>query len=216
MTILKDKHFFVGIALANASTVDTGVAILDRNNNLILLDKLYSMDDVKFFIETLTGKKDSIFMVSIPQNSLMLNAKWKVTSKQYHQIQSSKISINRDDWQDRFSSRGSEYFLKLKEENNLDVFRAQLGELKKSFGLNSQFKERIPADCKFLQNTLKIKLGIKMPTNMLPAAQIEAIYLAYASKIMAQGNLGEEYKILFNYKGLDVVSIIEKQGAYFL
>lgn len=216
MIQLNNKHFFIGIALANTSTVDTGVAILDENNNLSLLDKLYSMDDVKFFIETLVGKKDSIFLISLPHSSLMLNAKWKVVSKQYQQIQSSPIAINRDDWMDRYSARGSEFFLKLRDEENLAVFRAELGELKKSFGLNTQFKERTPADCKFLQNTLKIKLGIKMPTNMLPAAQIEAIYLAYAAKILAHGELGEDYKILYNYKGLDVISILEKKGAYFL
>ena len=146
----------------------------------------------------------------------MLNAKWKVVSKQYTQIHSSPLAINQDDWMDRFSTRGSEYYLSLRDEEGLDIFRAELGELKKSFGLNSQFKARTPADCKFLQNTLKIKLGIKMPNNMLPAAQIEAVYLAYAAKIITDGNLDDEYKILFNYKGLDVISIIEKQGAYFL
>ena len=98
----------------------------------------------------------------------------------------------------------------------MDVYRAELSELKKSFGLNSQFKARTPADCKFLQNTLKIKLGIKMPSNMLPAAQIEAVYLAYAAQIIASGEEHKDYKVLFNYKGLDVISILEKQGAYFL
>ena len=216
MTNLANKQFFVGIALANASTVDTGVAILDRKNHLSLLDKLYSMDDVKFFIDTIVGKQDCIFMVSLPHSSLMLNAKWKVVSKQYTQIHSSPLAINQEDWMDRFSSRGSEYFLKLKNENGLDIYRAELSELRKSFGLNSQFKARTPADCKFLQNTLKIKLGIKMPNNMLPAAQIEAVYLAYAAQIIASGKEHEDYKILFNYKGLDVISILEKQGAYFL
>ena len=212
----KNKNFFVGISLANTSTIDTGVAVLGKENDLILLDKQYSMDDIKFFIETLTGKNDSIFFISLPHSSLMLNAKWKVVSKQYSQIQSSRFAINREEWMDRFSSRGNEYFLKLKEEEGLDIFRVELSELKKTFGLNTQFKSRTPADCKFLQNTLKQKLGIKLPSNMLPAAQIEAIYLAYAAKIFACGKENEDFKILFNYKGIDVISILEKKGVYFL
>ena len=139
------------------STVYDGIVADEAVGKAVAVYPIINKDDVKFFIETLVGKKDSIFLVSLPHSSLMLNAKWKVVSKQYQQIQSSPIAINRDNWMDRYSARGSEYFLKLRDEENLAIFRAELGELKKSFGLNTQFKERTPADCKFLQNTLKIK-----------------------------------------------------------
>ena len=45
-----NKHYFAGISLASGASIDTGAAVLDRDLKVITLDKLFTMEDVKFFI----------------------------------------------------------------------------------------------------------------------------------------------------------------------
>ena len=44
-------NYYVGLSLAASSGLDSGVAVLDEDNNLILVDKLYTMNDVMFFFD---------------------------------------------------------------------------------------------------------------------------------------------------------------------
>ena len=44
-------NYYVGLSLASSSGMDSGVAVVDENNELILLDKLYKMNDVIYFFE---------------------------------------------------------------------------------------------------------------------------------------------------------------------
>ena len=78
----ENKLFFVGISLGSNSTNETGVAILDRNLKIITLDKLFSMEDVRFFLKRLVGKQNAIINIALPENPQMLNAKWKLISRE--------------------------------------------------------------------------------------------------------------------------------------
>ena len=51
-----NKHYFAGISLASGASIDTGAAVLDRDLKVITLDKLFTMEDVKFFINNFAGK----------------------------------------------------------------------------------------------------------------------------------------------------------------
>ena len=42
-------NYYVGLSLAASSGMDSGIAVLDENDTLILVDKLYTMNDVMFF-----------------------------------------------------------------------------------------------------------------------------------------------------------------------
>mgnify|MGYP000092211434 CR=1 FL=1 len=44
-------NYYVGVSLASGSTMDSGVAVIDEDNKIILLDKLYKMNDIIFFFE---------------------------------------------------------------------------------------------------------------------------------------------------------------------
>lgn len=102
----ENKFFFAGISLGSCSTNETGVAIIDKNLNIITLDKLFSMEDVRFFFKRMAGKQNAIINIALPENPTMLNAKWKLTSRQYQLVQSSEL-INQDsDWIQRYSHRG--------------------------------------------------------------------------------------------------------------
>ena len=53
----ENKLYFVGISLGSNSTNETGVAVIDRDLNIITLDKLFSMEDVRFFSSVLSVNK---------------------------------------------------------------------------------------------------------------------------------------------------------------
>lgn len=198
------KQTFVGISLGNQSSNDTGVAILDKNLKIVTLDKLYTVEDITFFLDNLYGKEDSLIVISMADNATMLSHKWKVYSKRYALVQTTGNIKNVENWQDRFSSRGAEYFNTLKQ-RGYDVFRYEVSDIKMKFKLGGMFKNRSAHDCKFLQNILKTEFNMaQLPSNMLPVSQLEAILGAIMAHRIAEGCKSE---ILYNYKGLDVLSL---------
>lgn len=200
------KHYFVGISMASGTSIESGAAVIDSDLNIITLDKLFTMDDVKFFLENFVGKQNAIFNIAMPENPTMLNAKWKLYSRQYQLVQSNRL-INKDsEWIQRYSSRGCEYLKELKDKG-LDIFRYDIHELKSSLGLSGIYKDRTPVDCKAFQSALKYKFKLMdMPTNMLPVAQLEAILGAYLGIIMTKDS---EYKckVRTEYKDIEVIGL---------
>lgn len=202
-----NKLFFVGISLGSCSTNETGVAIIDRNLNIITLDKLFSMEDVRFFFRRMVGKQNAIINVALPENPQMLNAKWKLMAREYQLVQSSSL-INQDsDWIKRYSNRGCDHLTELKEQG-LDIYRYDIRELKSSLGLAGIYKDRTPVDCKALQSALKHKFNFKeLPSNMLPVSQLEAILGAYLGIILLGDSSEYKCKIKANFNGIDVLGI---------
>lgn len=210
MDIIKDKESkisFVGLSLGGLSTTESAVAVLDKNLHVVLLDKLFSMSDVKYFIDNWAGKQNSIILVSIPDNEVMLSSKWKYNSRTYDMVNFDKKMINRDGWTNRFSTRGSEYFKDLNEEG-FDVYRFDVNNMKKVFGNCYAYKDRTPVDCKSLQDTLRLKYNMReLPVNMLPVAQLEAILGAFLAQIIATENKSFNYKQIGTYEDLPVLGI---------
>ena len=198
-------NYYVGLSLASSSGMDSGVAVIDEENNLILLDKLYKMTDVIYFFENFTSLKNSKLCVSVPMDRTMLDGKWRILSKPYQQVASNKNIPNRDNWTQRLSSRGSEYLKELTE-RGIDVCRFDVYMARQSFHLNSCYKDRSPADCKFLQRALKYEWGFEdLPANMVPMSHMEAVIGAMLVK--EKFNNPENIKILYNFKGLDVIDL---------
>ena len=74
--------------------------------------------------------------------------------------------------------------------------------------MNSLYKDRTPADCKHLQSFLKYEFKLdNLPSNLLPVSQLEAILGAYLSFTIENGQLDEDYKKKFEFKGLDVMGL---------
>jgi len=198
------KQTFVGISLGNQSANDTGVAVLDKNLKIVTLDKLYTVEDLTFFLDNMYGKSDALIVISMADNATLLSHKWKVYSKRYALVQTTGNIRNLDNWQERFSSRGAEYFSKLKEQG-VDVFRYEISDIKMKLKLSGMFKSRSHSDCKFLQNILKTEYGMnELPSNMLPVSQLEAILGAVMAHRISVENKAQ---VLYNYKGLDVLTI---------
>lgn len=201
----QEKHSFVGISLSSTANTESAVAILDKDTKIITLDKIFTTQDLEFFINNLPGKKNSIITVSIPENETMISSKWKYNSRNYQAVNLNSKIKNNDDWTNRFSNRGCDYLSELKEKN-IDIFRYDITNVKKSIGFCTPFKDRTPVNCKSLQNTLKIKLNMReLPTNMLPVAQLEAVLGAYLAHCLVFGNENYQCKKIFEFNNIDVL-----------
>lgn len=195
-------EYYIGMSLSPASTIETGVVVLDENNTLILVDKLFSMNDVQFFFDNFSSLKNSKVCISLPWNNMLMTGKWRILSKPYQFVQANKNFANVDDWLDRYSTRGCDCIRNLIS-NGIDVKRFDLYLSRLKLNLYSNFKQRSPADCKFLQNILRTEFGFSdIPTNMMPAGALEAIVGALVAREYSKGN----FEVISNFCGVDVIN----------
>lgn len=195
----------VGLSLGPTSSVESGVAVREiASNKLIYIDKLFSMNDISLFFENYPSLKNSSICVSLPWDNTMLEGKWRVLSKPYQMIHTLGNFPNTDNWMQRFSTRGTDLLLSLKEQG-CEISRFEIYLTRQKLNLYSNFKERSSADCKFLQGTLKTEFGFEeLPTNMMPVAQLEAII----GTILAEEKIKGNTKEIFKFRDLDVINII--------
>jgi hypothetical protein len=196
------KHYFIGLMLASSANTDSGVAVIDKNNEIILVDKLFTMQDVQHFFDNYSSLKDSEICISLPLDNSLLNGKWRILSKLYQPLSAKGDFVNTNNWIQRYSNRGSEYFNELVE-RGAGIKRFDLYLTRQALKLSSCFKERSPADCKSLQSGLRLKYGFSsLPSNMMPMAQLEAFVGAIRAK-----NIEENSQIepLFEFNGIPVI-----------
>ena len=195
----------VGLSLGPTSSVESGVAVREiASGKLIYLDKLFSMNDVNLFFENYPSIKNSAICVSLPWDNTMLDGKWRVLSKSYQLINTLGDFPNKDNWTQRFSTRGCDLFLKLRD-GGADISRFEVYLARQKLNLYSNYKERSSADCKFLQNILRTEYGFEdLPPNMMPVAQLEAI----VGTILACEKIKLNTKKIFEFKDLDVINIL--------
>lgn len=195
----------VGISLGPTSAVESGVAVREiASGKLIYVDKLFSMNDVTLFFENYTNLKNSVICVSLPWDITMLEGKWRVLSKPYQMVNEYGKFLNKDNWTQRFSTRGSELLSSLSQKG-ADISRFEIYLTRQKLNLYSNYKEHSTADCKFLQSALKLDWGFdEFPNNMMPAAQLEAML----GTILAEMKLKSETTKLFEFRGLDVINKI--------
>lgn len=195
--------YYIGLALGPASTVESGLAVIEDTGKIILIDKLFKVKDIVLFFDNYSSLKQSDICISLPWDNAMLEGKWRILSKPYQQVATNKNIPNRDNWTQRYSKRGCEYFNELSD-RGINIIRTELYLARQILKLSSYFKERTPADCKFLQNTLKLEYGFEeIPTNMMPAAQLEAIVCALIAK--KYDTESDNCNELFDFCGLKTI-----------
>ncbi|MBQ3311372.1 hypothetical protein IJG72_04770 [bacterium] len=201
-------EYYIGITMSSASTVETGIAILDSFGKIILIDKFYKMKDIQFFLDNYSSLKQSHIAISLPWDNSMLEGKWRFLSKPYQMVNSNKNIPNRENWTQRYAKRGCEYFYSLVQKG-IDICRIELYLTRQKLNLSSYYKERTPADCKFLQNALKTEYQfINLPSNMMPMSQLEAIVGALIMRERASNK--NNIETLFNFENIDVINIKNK------
>ncbi len=196
----------VGISLGASSSIESGVAVRElASGKLIHIDKLFSMSDVQLFCDNYVSIKNSVFCVSLPWDNTMLEGKWRVLSKQYQLIHNDeKMFLNRDNWMQRFSTRGCDLLMSLSEQGAV-VKRFEVYLARQKLKLYSNYKERSSADCKFLQSILKLEHGFnELPSNMMPMGELEAII----GTILAEKFMNNQTSNIFEFKGLNVINPI--------
>lgn len=195
----------VGLSLGPTSSVESGVAVREvASGKIIYLDKLFSMNDVSLFFENYPSLKNSIVCVSLPWDNTMLEGKWRVLSKPYQLIHTLGSFPNKDNWMQRFSTRGADLLANLKLEG-CEIYRFEIFLTRQKLNLYSNYKERSSSDCKFLQSMLKLEYGFEeLPSNMMPVAQLEAI----VGTLLATEKLNNNTKPIFEFKNIDVINVI--------
>lgn len=139
----------------------------------------------------------------------MLEGKWRILSKPYQLVATNPHMPNQDNWTQRYATRGSDFFRELNEKG-IPVSRFELYLTRQSLHLNSCYKERSPADCKFLQQTLKYEWGFDdLPSNMMPMSQLEAIVGAILAKETAKNP--DNIKKIAEFRGLNVIDVISSK-----
>lgn len=197
------KQYFIGLMLSSGATAESGIAVVDRNNEIILLDKLFTVQDIQHFFDNFSSLNDSQICISLPWDNSMLNGKWRIFSKLYQPLSFNKDFVNTDNWTQRYSTRGNEYFNSLVQ-NGISINRFELYLTRQALQLDSCFKERSPADCKALQSALKMKYGFtSLLTNMMPMAYLEALVGAILAKKIDEKSANETP--LFDFNGIPVL-----------
>lgn len=198
-------NYYIGLSLAASSGMDSGIAVLDEDNTLILVDKLYTMNDVMFFFDNFSSLKYSKICISLVWDRTMLNGKWRILGKPYQMVATNPLIPNREGWTQRYSTRGCEYFKSLSEKG-VEINRFELYLTRQSMHLNSCYKERSPADCKFLQQTLRNEWQLDLPSNMMPMSQLEAIVGAILAKENTKNS--DNIKVLYHFRDMNVIDVI--------
>lgn len=198
--------YYIGLSLSSGSALDSGVAVMEENGNIIMIDKLYKMNDIMFFFDNFSSLKNSEICVSLPWDRTMLNGKWRILSKPYQLVSTNINMPNQENWTQRYSNRGTEY-LKSLSEQGIPITRFELYLTRQSIHLNSCFKERSPADCKFLQQALINEWGFDLPANMMPMSHLEAIIGAILAKENSKNK--DNIKQIAEFKEMKVIDVIK-------
>lgn len=198
---------YIGITIGENASCDSGICVINRNNELIRIDKAYSIDELRDCVLRIAGKKNSVICIDMPEYYELLEGKWRIVNKA---VQPMKIDFDyqgKDDWTSRYSDRGSDFYKKLVAEG-YNVYRYCSNFSKTILELHPYMKERTPAGCKFLQMAIKEKLKVKnLPPNMLPVSVLDAILGAYIAKTIATGTLNIDYEVGYKYKDIDIISL---------
>lgn len=192
-TPLKNKQFFIGVALGENSLAETGISIINRNLELIFVDKLFSNQDVIHAINNFNGTTDSIVMLSLAPTPEDLASKWRTEERQIHAFSLYESAENML-WTGRFSERGNEIYHTLNK-FGVSTFRYNIHIAKMTLNLHPPFKMRSQPGCKYLQTVIQDGLSVNnLPSNLIPISSLDALIGAYTGWLLATSQEEEGYK----------------------
>lgn len=206
MQNLNSKQTFIGISLSNGGNAETGIAIIDKQKNILRIDKVINIKHLKFALENISGIKNAIICVDLPSYSEFIDRKWRLNAKNTEPLKMNNQTFKVNDWTERFSDRGSDMCKKLTDEG-LTIFRYLCPYTKNILHLDNLYKSRSPQDCRALQLALEESLGIQGITNNLIALSgINALIGAYTAWSITQGD--EKYKEIGEFNNLPIYTAI--------
>ncbi|MFA6989625.1 MAG: hypothetical protein WC197_06110 [Candidatus Gastranaerophilaceae bacterium] len=200
------KNLFIGISIGSSNTDDSGICILNSENELIKVDKAYLINEIMQCINNIAGKNNAVICVDLPKYSTLLNGKWRMEAKPYRLFNiNEKQKKEKTDWKDRFSERGTELCKNLISQG-YELYRYNSDYTKTMLNINSYVKARTPLGCKFLQQAIREKLEVQgFPPNMIPLSALDAILGAYTAKLIKNGQKEINFKEISVYKNIPVI-----------
>lgn len=194
---LGNKWMFVGIDMAPIDSLETGIAVLDRNRHILRMDKMSENEDLLLFLDNLAPPENLIVALDIPK-SLSIPSKWRQQQIKMHplRLRDGIPNATREVVPtDRFAQRAKAFYEAVDERGILMVnfFTAHA---KLRYDLNIPFRHRSPQGCRAMQAAMKQKLGIRdVPTNLMPSSVLDAMIGAYTAWMLYRGREGEQFKL---------------------
>jgi len=195
-----NKQCFVGVSLSSNASTESGIAVIDRNLNLIRIDKVYNISDLQIYLTNLAPFDSMAICVDLPRNANLISGKWRLEAKPTQIFKINNRYNSKHDWIDRFSDRGSDLCESLIK-SGLEIYRYNCYYTKNLLKLVPPYKSRTPAACKYLQLIIQNNLKIRnIPNNLIALSGLDAIIGAYnVWKInTCQRNAGCKYIGEFN------------------
>lgn len=195
-----NKQCFIGISLSPNSQTESGIAVIDKDLNLLRVDKVFNVSDFELLIRNLAPLTSIVVCVDLPRNHIMLNGKWRIESKTTRSFKVNNFENSRNDWTDRFSERGDD-LCKILNKLGVDTYRYYCYFAKNQLKLVPPYRSRSPLACKYLQMIIQNNLKISgLPTNLLALSGLDAMVGAYTSWriAMTQENIGYKQIGMFN------------------
>jgi hypothetical protein len=200
---MAQRWIFVGIDLAPNASLESGIAILDRDLTLLRMDKLYNDEAILDVLTQLGAAHTLVVSLDMPKN-LAITGRFRQEEIKYNAMRLDNPEYDRP-VVDRFSDRA---YLLYKKISDLGIlpFLTYTPNTKASFKFFFPYKSRSPQGCRALQGLIQEELKVKnVPTNLAPSSVLEALLAAYSAWSTFGGTLNKEFEIKQNHHGLNVL-----------
>lgn len=198
---LDTKFLFASVDLAPNDQLETGFSVLDRDRNLVRMEKIYTNQEIVRCISQMGPPSETVVLVDMPKN-LSLPNRWVQEEVKMH---AHRLERETGDVASRFEERGRRLY------NDLD----ELGALsflyfnywtRLNYSLLIPYRSRSPQGCRALQTGLFEELGIKnLPNNLAPSSVLESMVGAYAAWSLWAGEPTEDYQLYLDDQGYRIM-----------
>ena len=203
MSSNKEQFYYIGLSMASNSAHSSSVCVIDKNKEIVLIDKLYFTDDIKLFFDQSPYVRNSILMVGLTTDESLLDGKWRIHSKNYKMLDG-RFNVNKNNWTKRLDERLKDFFFELNN-TKCKVYRCNSSLIRQKYGLRADYLLNTSLDCKNFQLGLKIKYGFNnLPDNLLPITSLEAILFALFAHDIGKNKIKTQE--ILNFNGIKVLN----------
>jgi len=196
-TSLQNKWLFVGIDMAPSESLETGIAVIDRERRILRMEKLNDDQQLLLFLENLSPPENLIIGLDIPK-SLTITSKWRQQQIKMHPLhlkEPMRGFIPEPVPTDRYAQRAKDFYDAVIARKMM-IFSFFTGHAKLRYGLDVPYRHRSPQGCRALQAMIRQQLGIRdLPANMVPSSVLDAMVGAYNAWLFCKGKEGEHFKM---------------------
>lgn len=189
---------FASVDLAPNDQLESGFSALDRDRQLVRVDKLYKDKEIIDAVLHLGPAKGTVLLIDNPK-SLSIPNRW-----QQEQIKMHPFRLYRDEGRpkaDRFEQRGRNLYEALAKHGVMTFLYFNYWARMK-YDLLLPFRSRSPLGCRTLQAGIEDRLGLKlMPTNLAPSSVLESMVGAYAAWSVWAGVLEKDFDYALDEAG---------------